>query len=525
MDDHNDPTHVALNLLHVGVLVADSAGRIAIANNAARVLLGLDGPRTDNVALRCEGRSVSLADLLREQAHQEQVRRHVTIEHPERGWLRGTLTRVKGVGRDPWVHLMVERGPTRDWRRAGHADPLSAFAHEQRNTLTALREGLAILMEGAVGDLSEEQQHHVEELKGDADRMTRLVSDMIAANRLRAANIRVTAHRVDVGELLHNVARSFRAAAAREQIDLHVDDPQAELWCQADKDLLTQALANLVNNALKSTPSGGSVRLAAQLVTDDEHDKLIELLVRDTGPGMSQKIMDQIRGKGAVKDGPSAGPHGSGLGIGLSIVRGIAELHGGRLEVETEEGSGSCFRVRLPVDFRVSERWLLAQITDAIRLAQAVGSPLSVVEIGLPSGADSDDFFAHTQGLVQLPLIEQCVQGCLRPNDSVLMTEKSSTLVLHAVDGQCATRVAQRTVAALRRLLRMLPEPFSECELTYGIASYPAEGTTAAKLIEVARHRSSPNLSLSDGQDQIKLDDSDSERNRSDQFQHVSPIG
>ena len=69
MDHHSDPTSIALNFLHVGVLVADSAGRIAIANNAARVLLGLNGLRADSVALRCEGRSVCLTDLLHEHGH------------------------------------------------------------------------------------------------------------------------------------------------------------------------------------------------------------------------------------------------------------------------------------------------------------------------------------------------------------------------------------------------------------------------------------------------------------------------
>ena len=485
----DDPRWLALELLPSGVLVADGSGRVVASNNAARVLLGLDGSG-EGPAVCCEGQSVLVRDLLRDHAEGRVVRRRMALEHPEHGWLQTTLTRAAGEDDSVLVHALVERGPAPDWRLAGRSDPLSVFAHELRNALTSLREGLALVAEGAAGELAPMQQRLIEGVREDADRMTRLSDDMVAANRLGAGRVRVTAREVRPGELVEGAVRAFASAAAGTGVDLAAGPRDGAPLCHADKGLLTQALGNLVANAVKYTPAGGRVRVGARAATGEDGEALAELWVSDTGPGLTPEEVECIahRGLGSASRANGRG----GLGIGLSIVREIAEQHGGHLAVESEPGRGSCFRLVVATDFRQSRHWLVSQVADALKLARAVGAPLSVAEVQVQREDGRAWEWASARGLVQLPLIEQCVAESLRPSDAVVMNDGSATLVLHDVDGPGARRVAGRTVTRMARLLASLPEPYPRCELWLGVASYPADAETAKGLLATARRELSP---------------------------------
>ena len=120
MQRYEDIEIQALELLPLGVVMADSEGRVALANASARVLLGLDSHSADEVALRCEGRSVCLGELLRDHARGTVARQRLALEHAEHGLLSAALTRV-GDGPTAGVHLTVRRSPQRDWRWAGRS--------------------------------------------------------------------------------------------------------------------------------------------------------------------------------------------------------------------------------------------------------------------------------------------------------------------------------------------------------------------------------------------------------------------
>ena len=488
MDELTDPMTLALELLPSGVVVADGSGRVLAANNAARVLLGLDDVQAATVC--CEGQRMPLADLLRDHAEGMVLRRKVTLEHPEYGWLQGTLTRGELSDGTVRVHLLVERGPAPDWRLAGRSDPLSVFAHELRNALTSLREGLALVAEGAAGQLTAMQQRLLDGVREDADRMARLSDDMVAANRLSAGRVRVTARDTRPAELIGAAVQAFTSAAAEQGVDLAAGEVDPDLCCHADRDLLIQALDNLVGNAAKYTQAGGLVRVGARAARGEDGEPLVELWVRDTGPGLPAEAIARIARRGGGGGTHSHG--GSGMGIGLSIVREIAEQHGGSLAVDSEVGQGSCFRLLVPEDYRRSQRWLLGQVADSLKLARAVGAPLSLAEVRLKREDGGPWEWTAARGLVQLPLIEECVAESLRPSDAVVFSGGSVTLVLHDVDGEGARRVAGRAVFEMARLLATLPEPYACCELSLGVASYPVDGETAEELLAAAGRNVTP---------------------------------
>ncbi|MFP4057502.1 MAG: ATP-binding protein [Candidatus Brocadiia bacterium] len=473
---------LALDLLSVGVVLADGQGRVLGANRVARALLALGEGGLDDVAVGCEGRSVCLGELVRDHAAAGPGRRAVELTHPQHGELRATLSPAEGPGEQRLVHVALERGARRDWRWAGRSDPLAVFAHELRNVLTPLREGVSLLAEGAADELSADQRRLLRGVADDTARVARLVENMLAASRARAARVRMRARRVDAAGLARDVVRSLHGSAARAGVQLHLGEAPAGTWCHADPDLLTQALANLVGNALKFTPPGGAVAVDVGTRGGEGGEQLVVLSVSDTGRGLGPEQVARILSWDGGGEDASRDCQEEGLGLGLAIARSIVEQHGGRLEVDSEPGRGSRFQVVVPTDFRRSERWRLGQIADAMRVSGVLGSPLSVVEIGLfPEG--------EAEAAAHLPLLEHCLEENLRPGDTVVVGPGGATVVLHDADHEAARRVAARAVKALVELLARSPQPGAGCGVGVGVATYPQDGATAAELAGLARRR------------------------------------
>jgi len=477
----------ALDVMPYGVLVADRTGRLAFSNKAAHLLLGLEGLDTDTVQLRCDGGEVSLGALIREHASSGAPRRRAALDHPEYGCLLTTLTCMDSEDGAGWVHMLVEPQPRRTQSGAAWADPLASFGHELRNLVTSMREAVALVRDGAAGVVLHDQRLLLGQAKQDADRMVRLIEDMLAASHVRSARSRMKARRIDVVERARHAVRSSEATATKAGVKLVMDEATPELWCHADADLLTQALMNLIGNSLKFTPPDGEVRVISRSFADSSGEEFVELAVQDTGPGLGQEEIDQILGGDGRTCGSSGTNARKGLGIGLSIVRDIAGQHCGRLTADSEPRRGTCFRLILPVDFRRSEHQRVAHIHERISLAQALGVALSVVEIAAFGNDRTDSERTVGKAFVRHPLFEHCVEASLRSSDTVHVGEESATLVLYDADRFAAERVADRLVGAMRQLLSRSGDLGPQCELAYGVASYPVDGLTAAEVAESAR--------------------------------------
>jgi signal transduction histidine kinase len=157
--------------------------------------------------------------------------------------------------------------------------------------------------------------------------------------RARAMTIAVERHPVDVGELMARVAKLF-AVQAREKGVALASDPGAHATVAGDETKLTWALSNLVANALRYTPSGGEVRMAAQA-----KDGAVLMSVSDTGPGIPADQRDRIFER--FTQSAASGAVGA-AGLGLAIVRDIVQAHGGRIHLDSEVGKGTRFTLELP---------------------------------------------------------------------------------------------------------------------------------------------------------------------------------
>lgn len=208
---------------------------------------------------------------------------------------------------------------------AARAQFVSEIAHELRTPLTAIKGLLVNLIDSAKPD----QRPSLEIAEGETDRLIRLVNQLLDFSRWQAGRLELSRRPVDVGAIACAAVALSQARARHRHITLEVEAPDDLPAVLADPDRLGQVMLNLLDNAIKFTPGGGTVKLALAWRAGE-----IEVGVRDTGRGMSQE--EQTRIFDAYYRG-----EGGGSGLGLTIARAIVAAHGGRMGVESQVGRGS----------------------------------------------------------------------------------------------------------------------------------------------------------------------------------------
>ncbi|HET7824478.1 MAG TPA: PAS domain S-box protein, partial [Anaeromyxobacter sp.] len=223
-------------------------------------------------------------------------------------------------------------------------DFLAMLSHELRNPLAPIRNSLYILDRVAPGGEQARKAHAV--IERQTGHLTRLVDDLLDVTRISRGKIQLQLERLDVGEVVRRAADDHRASFANGGVELQVSAPDAPLFAQGDRTRLTQIVGNLLENALKFTPRGGTTSIALE-----ENGVLRQavLRVRDTGAGIAPDMLPRLFQPFTQADTTLDRSKG-GLGLGLALVRGLIEMHGGTVTAESPGlGKGTELTVRLPL--------------------------------------------------------------------------------------------------------------------------------------------------------------------------------
>ena len=218
---------------------------------------------------------------------------------------------------------------------------VATVSHELRTPLTSMRGFLEMLRDGGSGPLTEEQERFLGVIQRSAERLQRLVGDLLFVARLDARGLQLDVGRVRLDEIVADCVESNGAVARLRTIDLRRAGGDA-VGIPGDPERIAQLTANLVSNALKFTPEGGRVTVR----TFVEGDTAV-LEVEDTGIGIPAAEQEQLFER-FFRSSTATRQAIPGTGLGLVIAKAIAEAHGGRISVRSEPGKGSCFRVELP---------------------------------------------------------------------------------------------------------------------------------------------------------------------------------
>ncbi len=232
---------------------------------------------------------------------------------------------------------------------------LATMSHELRTPLNAIigfSDMINAAIHGPVG--SPKYQEYARDVAESGRFLLSIINDILDLSKIEAGQMVLNAQPTDLGELLQRCARLIEGRARQGSVELKLDAAENLPAVMADPRSLTQIIVNLLSNAVKFTNAGGEVRLGARLAGDGA----LEIVVADTGIGMSEEdVATALRPFEQIDRGLDRRHEGTGLG--LPIVKGLVELHGGALDIRSEPGEGTTVTVRLPRDRVIAEEPVL----------------------------------------------------------------------------------------------------------------------------------------------------------------------
>ena len=335
------------------------------------------------------------------------------------------------------------------------------ISHELRTPLTLLLAPLETLLHRFNRSFDEETQQVLQTMHSNGMRLLKLINDLLDLVRLESGRMEVKHDPLDVSDFIRGLASAARQVAddKRLRLETYVDALLGTV--EADRDKLEKIVLNLVFNALKFTPAGGRVELRAE-----KQGEQFVLIVADTGMGISEKNLPFVFDRFWQADGSSKRKY-QGVGIGLALVKELVEIQGGTVIVESTEGKGTTFTVRLPY-----------------RKAEPVAKPAVPAEPAVANGngsgtVSSEEWLSNLYRRAELFPAMTPLQETLKPMEvgrrgtlpKVLVADDEPDMlrflksqlnrhyeVIEAVDGQQAVEKASQFLPDIILLDMMMPE-------------------------------------------------------------------
>jgi PAS domain S-box-containing protein len=223
------------------------------------------------------------------------------------------------------------------------SDFLSVVSHELRTPLHSIKGFVEIILMGRTGEINELQRDFLTTVKESTTNLQRLIDDLLEFSRMEAGQIKLKPEEIAVREVAAKVIEQLGPLAEEGQLTLENRVPESLPNIEADPMRIEQVLTNLVSNACKFTPAGGSVTIEGQDLGNQ-----VRIAVRDTGIGIPKEEQTRIFQRFYQVEGGATRSY-TGTGLGLTISKFIVEHHYGRIGVESEEGEGSTFFFVLPI--------------------------------------------------------------------------------------------------------------------------------------------------------------------------------
>jgi signal transduction histidine kinase len=231
-------------------------------------------------------------------------------------------------------------------------------SHELRTPLLAMEESLGLLLGGAAGEISPDQEKFLSIGHRNIGRLSRLINDLLDVAKLEAGKMELHPITFEINDMVHHVSETVRTLAEGKGVTIEEIYSRRGVEVEADADRLTQVVTNLLGNAIKFTPEGGKITLEVDTDRLDlgvSQDSCVAISVEDTGPGIPLEEQKRIFNK-FEQGSNSSSQSVSSTGLGLTIAKEIIELHGGKIWVESKEGKGSRFSFVIPRLFRNGAR-------------------------------------------------------------------------------------------------------------------------------------------------------------------------
>jgi len=341
-------TEAAIDSLYDPVIVTDGEGRVTRLNPAAEEIFGSEKENTGKhvgevardariasaVAEALEsqrpvaGEGMSSVLPLAVDGSERAFRLRTTPMRDNRNRLLGAVTILEDI-----THL-------REIDRL-KSEFIATASHELRTPLTSVQMGVHLLLEGALGELTDNQTEVLQACRQDCERLDKLMRDLLDLSKIEAGESQPQLAPVRARELIATVAEELRPQVEAKSLELRLDAPLDLPRVMVDRLQVERVISNLIINALRHTKQG-EIKISAE-----QRDSHIAISVCDTGSGIPTEYLPHIFDKFVqVPDAPTGG-----AGLGLTISKSIVEAHGGQISVQSQVGRGTTFTFTLPLAF------------------------------------------------------------------------------------------------------------------------------------------------------------------------------
>jgi PAS domain S-box-containing protein len=222
------------------------------------------------------------------------------------------------------------------------ADLVATVSHELRTPLTSILGNVEVIVDGDAGPVAPAQGRLLSAVERNARRLLALIEDLLMLSRIEAGAVKINARPVQIRAVVSGALEALQAVRGQRPVHLDVELPEAPLFVHGDRAQLERVIINLVDNALKFTPAGGTARLSA-----DVEGEQVRLTVADTGMGIPADEIDLIFEQ-FYRSSRSHERQSQGSGLGLAITKSIVERHGGRIWATPANGQGTVVTCLLP---------------------------------------------------------------------------------------------------------------------------------------------------------------------------------
>lgn len=350
LQDKNIKLEAIMSSVVNGIIAIDSSERVLFINSAAERLLGINESDVAGRHLLQVVRNNSMDDYLKAVLrNRKYLDAEITLDHPEERILKLYANPIRHYDNNDIDGIIITLQDITELRMLERVrtEFVANVSHELKTPLTSIK-GFAETLK--MGDIEDEQDkaRFLNIIEDEADRLYRLINDILSLSELEQKRVKTVMEEIKVEKALKEVLSMLKSQSGKKNIELTLDIQESIINPTGDPDMFKQMLINLVDNAIKYTPENGKVLVGAYKLEDEGEQEKLLITVKDNGIGIPKQHIPRLFERFYRVDKARSRKVG-GTGLGLAIVKHIVILFNGDIEVLSEVGKGTEFRITIPV--------------------------------------------------------------------------------------------------------------------------------------------------------------------------------
>lgn len=464
-----------------GILIFDTQERLTLLNTRAKEILGIS--LTEDVASELVVTSVKdlhLENVFEKACDQKcQIRKELMVPDGK-GKQKIIRCRVSPIQNSKGkiygiIAVLMDASEEEETERIKR-EFMSKISHELRSPLTSIREAISLVDDGLLGEITESQKKFLLMGIKDIDRLDRMINELVSMSKIESGRLEIKKELIDIVPVFEKVIEKISRKNKNKKVSIVTEFSKSSIEAYIDEGKIKQVMEHLIENAIDFTEEG-TVRISAA-----ENPDYIEVVVSDTGKGMSREELDTLFDK-LEHFGKAKPNREKRTGLGLSIVKGIIDLHQGNIWCDSGEGEGT--KVSYTVPKYNTERFLQEVLKEKIKTAREQYKEILIIIFKFKEFQDIKNSLGEEQAGEIVQEIIKLFKKNLRWEDFVGIKGEDTIVVAVKTERGNQATIEKKLKKKVKDYIFSTKDSL-RVNFSYGAAIYPDDGGNVDELIETA---------------------------------------